>query len=183
VLLAKKPRDIYEGIDFTALDQSDYDSDGVNDDVDKCLGTPKGAKVDGSGCPVDSDDDGVPDYMDKEPESKRRALVDGYGVTIDVEEVAKRQREWDSLAVERSEGFNEMPSLTYLKDIESKSKEIKEKSGKANAIPDELKPADLNSDGYISADEITKTIDSFFDGNPNFNVERINRLIDFFFEQ
>jgi hypothetical protein len=183
VLMIKKPRDIYEGIDFTALDQADYDGDGIHDDVDKCLGTPKGAQVDGNGCPLDSDDDGVPDYMDKEPQTKRRALVDGYGVTVDVEEIARRQREWDSLSVERSEGFNEMPTLTYLKDIESKSKELKEKSGKTNAIPDELKPADLNNDGYISADEITKTIDSFFDGNPNFNVERINRLIDFFFEQ
>jgi hypothetical protein len=183
VHFGKKPHDVYDGFDFTALDQSDYDGDGVKDTEDKCLGTPRGAKVDGSGCPVDSDDDGVPDYMDKEPETKRNALVDGYGVTVDVEEIAKRQREWDSLSVERSEGFNEMPTLTYLKDVEAKSKELKEKSGKSTSIPDELKPADLNGDGYISADEITKTIDSFFDGNPNFNVERINRLIDFFFEQ
>ena len=70
-----------------------------------------------------------------------------------------------------------------MKQVESKSKDLKEKSGKTYKIPDELKSADVNNDGYISADEIRKTIDMFFEGESAFNVERINRLIDFFFEQ
>ena len=45
----------------------DTDGDGVADKDDKCPDTPKGAKVDAKGCPVDSDGDGVPDYMDKCP--------------------------------------------------------------------------------------------------------------------
>lgn len=179
----KKPKDAYSGVDFKAVDNSDTDGDGVKDLDDRCLGTPKGVKVDGKGCPEDKDDDGVFDYMDKELTTKKGALVDGNGVTIDQEAMAKRQLEWDSLSTERSEGFNNAPSLTYLQDIENKSKETKAQTGKANKIPAEFLPADLNKDGYISAKEITQTIDGFFEGDTNFTVEKINKLIDFFFEQ
>lgn len=178
-----RPKDEYANIDFTAIDNSDYDNDGVIDNQDDCLGTPKGAKVNKHGCPTDTDGDGVEDYMDVEANTKPGAKVDGFGATINEEDYAKRQLEWDSLAVERSEGFNVAPSLNYLKQVETKAKDIKEKSGKSTNIPEELKPADINRDGYISAEEITKSIDSFFDGASSFNVEKLNRLIDFFFEQ
>ncbi len=179
----KKPKDEYANIDFTAIDNADYDNDGVVDSKDDCLGTPKGAKVNGHGCPSDTDGDGIEDYMDTEPNTKPGAKVDGFGATINEEDYAKRQLEWDSLAIERSEGFNVAPSLNYLKQVETKAKEVKEKSGKTTKVPEELQPADINRDGYISAEEITKSIDSFFDGASSFNVERLNRLIDFFFEQ
>jgi hypothetical protein len=179
----KKPKDEYANIDFSAIDNSDYDGDGVVDLKDDCLGTPKGAKVNAHGCPTDSDGDGIEDYMDTEPNTKPGAKVDGFGATINEEDYAKRQLEWDSLAIERSEGFNVAPSLSYLKQVETKSKDIKEKSGKTTKVPEELQPADLNQDGYISAEEITKSIDSFFDGASSFTVEKLNRLIDFFFEQ
>ncbi|MBP7808250.1 MAG: thrombospondin type 3 repeat-containing protein [Bacteroidia bacterium] len=179
----KKPKDEYANIDFSAIDNADYDNDGVVDTKDDCLGTPKGAKVNGKGCPTDTDGDGIEDYMDAEPTTKPGAKVDGFGVTINEEDYAKRQMEWDSLAIERSEGFNVAPSLNYLKEVETKAKDVKEKSGKSTKVPTELQPADINKDGYISAEEITKSIDSFFDGESAFNVERLNRLIDFFFEQ
>lgn len=183
VHFGKKPKDSYSGVDFTLVDNSDLDGDGVRDLDDRCLGTPKGVKVDGKGCPDDKDEDGVYDYMDKELSSKKGAKVDANGVTINEDEMAKRQLEWDSLATERSEGFNQAPSLTYLQDIENKAKELKEKTGKTTTIPAEFMPADINKDGYISAAEITQTIDSFFEGDSSFNVESINKLIDFFFEQ
>lgn len=179
----KKPEDAYSGVDFAAVDNSDTDGDGIRDLDDRCLGTPKGVKVDGKGCPEDKDDDGVFDYMDKELTSKKGAIVDGNGVTINQEETAKRQLEWDSLAVERSEGFNLAPSLSYLQQVENKAKENQAKSGHATKIPAEFVAADINNDGYISAKEITQTIDGFFEGDTTFNVEKINRLIDFFFEQ
>jgi len=179
----KKPESRYEGVNFKEVDNLDSDGDGVADLSDRCLGTPKGVKVDGKGCPEDKDDDGVFDYMDKEPNSKRGAKVDGSGVTINEDEYAKRQLAWDTLATERSEGFNAAPSLTYLKEVEAQSKQISEKSGKVSKIPADFAAADLNKDGYISADEITKTIDSFFEGDSAFTVEKINRLIDYFFEQ
>lgn len=179
----KKPKDGYSAVNFSDIDNSDLDGDGVKDLDDRCQGTPKGIKVDGKGCPDDNDNDGVFDYMDKELNSKKGAKVDVNGVTIDEELMAKRQLEWDSLATERSEGFNSAPSLTYLESVESKSKEVKAKTGTTSKIPAEFIPADINKDGYISAKEITQTIDSFFEGDSSFNVEKINRLIDFFFEQ
>ena len=179
----KKPKDAYSNVDFKAVDNSDTDGDGVKDLDDRCLGTPKGVKVDGKGCPDDKDDDGVFDYMDKELTSKRGAKVDGNGVTIDEEALAKRQLAWDSLSTERSEGFNNAPSLSYLKEIEAKAKENQSKSGKVSKIPAEFVEADYNKDGNISAAEITKTIDGFFEGENSFNVEKINKLIDYFFEQ
>jgi len=45
----------------------DQDKDGVTDAIDKCPDTPTGVKVDKNGCPVDTDGDGVPDYLDKCP--------------------------------------------------------------------------------------------------------------------
>jgi hypothetical protein len=179
----KKAKDAYSNVDFKAVDNSDTDGDGVKDLDDQCLGTPKGIKVDGKGCPEDKDEDGVFDYMDKELATKKGAKVDGNGVTIDEEALAKRQLAWDSLSVERSEGFNNAPSLTYLKEVEAKAKENQSKSGKTSKIPAEFIEADYNKDGNISAAEITQTIDGFFEGANSFNVEKINKLIDFFFEQ
>jgi hypothetical protein len=181
--LQKKPKDGYSNINFQDIDNSDLDGDGVKDLDDRCQGTPKGVKVDGKGCPDDTDNDGVFDYMDKEVNSKRGAKVDAMGITIDEELMAKRQMEWDSLSSERSEGFNAAPSVAYLETVENKSKENKAKPGAASKIPAELLPADINKDGYISAKEITQTIDAFFEGDNSFNVERLNRLIDYFFEQ
>ena len=148
-----------------------------------CLGTPKGVKVDSKGCPEDKDEDGVFDYQDKELTTKKGAKVDGNGVTIDEDALAKRQLEWDSLSTERSEGFNAAPSLSYLQNVEAKSKEVKAATGKTSKLPAEFAEADLNKDGEISASEITQTIDGFFEGANSFNVEKINRLIDYFFEQ
>lgn len=179
----KRPKDGYSDVDFKSVDNSDTDGDGVKDIEDRCFGTPKGVKVDKFGCPEDKDGDGVADYMDKEPSSKKGARVDGNGVTIDEEALAKKQLEWESLSSERSEGFNSAPSLSYLKDVENKAKENQAKTGKASKIPADFAPADINKDGYISAAEITKTIDAFFEGDSSFNVEKLNKLIDFFFEQ
>lgn len=45
----------------------DSDGDGIADKDDKCADTPKGWKVDASGCPLDQDKDGVPDAIDECP--------------------------------------------------------------------------------------------------------------------
>jgi hypothetical protein len=182
VHFGKRPKDAYSNVDFKAVDNSDTDGDGVKDLNDKCLGTPKGVKVNSDGCPDDKDGDGIYDYMDKELATKKGAIVDANGVTIDQEAMARRQLEWDSLSTERSEGFNNAPSLTYLKSVETKAKENISKAG-AVKIPADFQAADYNKDGYISAAEITQTIDGFFEGESSFTVEKINKLIDFFFEQ
>ena len=177
------PEDKYKDVDFSSIDHLDADKDGVPDDKDMCHGTPKGVKVDEKGCPLDADGDGVPDYLDHEPNTAKGNKVDGFGVTIDEKAMAQHQKDWENEAPERSKEFNVKPSAEYLKKVEAAAK--KANAGKFNAskIPADLKAADINGDGYISADEITKTIDSFFEGSGDFTVEKINKLIDFFFEQ
>jgi len=175
---------IYQSVDFSALDKLDTDEDGVRDGDDRCPGTPKGVKIDGKGCPEDLDEDGVPDYKDKEALTKKGALVDENGVTQTDQMIMARQAERDSMATERSNMFNENPSLSFLRDIESKNLEERKNNPTAsNSIPVGLRVADRNKDGYISTEEITMAIDSFFEGDSDFTVEKLNDLIDFFFEQ
>ncbi|MBL7917873.1 MAG: thrombospondin type 3 repeat-containing protein, partial [Bacteroidia bacterium] len=64
----KKVKDTtnYNNMDWLAIDNADYDKDGVKDFDDNCQGTPPEAKVGSDGCPEDTDADGVPNYMDDE---------------------------------------------------------------------------------------------------------------------
>ena len=174
----------YQGIDFTALDKQDTDGDGVRDDEDLCASTPKGVKVTSRGCPEDDDKDGVPDYLDKEPNTKKGAIVDSEGRMITDQMLAEQQALMDSLATERSSMFNENPSLRFLQDLDTKALESRKSTdGSPSKLPEEFKVADRNRDGYISSDEITASIDLFFEGEGDFTVEKLHRLIDFFFEQ
>lgn len=63
----------------------DTDGDGVNDDLDKCPGTPAGTPVDSSGCPLPQDDDGdgVTNDIDKCPGTPAGARVDASGCELD----------------------------------------------------------------------------------------------------
>ena len=171
---------VYQTVDFSSIDNLDTDEDGVKDGNDVCPGTPKGTKVTPNGCPEDNDEDGVPDYLDKEPLTKKGAYVDANGVTQTEKMISDKQTEFSAQATERSNLFNENPSLKYLKEVESK---FKTKGKGSSSIPYALKSADLNNDGSISTDEIAKAIDAFFEGDSDFTVEKLNDLIDFFFDQ
>jgi outer membrane protein OmpA-like peptidoglycan-associated protein len=63
--------------------ERDQDLDGVRDWLDKCLGTPIGARVDKNGCPLDGDVDGVFDGLDKCPDTPKGCKVDKTGCSID----------------------------------------------------------------------------------------------------
>lgn len=65
------------GIGFNLGRAKDEDNDGVSDQKDKCAATPKGAKVDANGCPLDGDNDGVLDYQDKCPDVAGIAAAGG----------------------------------------------------------------------------------------------------------
>ena len=180
----KKSDGVYRSVDFSALENEDSDGDGVKDKIDLCPGTPKGVKVDKNGCPLDSDGDGVPDYLDKEPNTKKGAVVDANGVTVTDKELSQRQMLYDSAAVERSKMIYDYPSLNYLKQVESENKEKRKNNpGKIYTIPYTLRVADKNGDGYISPEEIIGSVEAFLEGDSDFTVEKINDLIDFFFEQ
>lgn len=170
-------------VDFAKIDDQDMDKDGVKDNADMCPGTPKGAKVDAKGCPLDEDEDGVADYMDKENDTKKGSIVDAEGRTVtDAMILEKAIR--DSVASSRSNVFMNNPSLASLKKLDT---EIKKKSqttgGSTGKIPSRFLSADTNKDGIISSSEITNVIDGFFDGSNDYTVEKIHALIDYFFEQ
>jgi OOP family OmpA-OmpF porin len=57
----------------------DYDGDGVFDRLDRCNNTPKGCKVDASGCSLDGDNDGVCDGLDSCPNTPPGMAVDEHG--------------------------------------------------------------------------------------------------------
>jgi outer membrane protein OmpA-like peptidoglycan-associated protein len=63
----------------------DADGDGVADKNDKCPDTPKGWKVDASGCPLDQDKDGVADAIDKCTDTPDRIDVDKNGCPVDTD--------------------------------------------------------------------------------------------------
>lgn len=175
----------YQGVNFSALENADSDGDGVKDIDDQCPNTPKGVKVDSKGCPLDSDGDGIPDYLDKEPHSKKGAVVDANGVTMSDSLIAARQSSYDSLATQRSQIFDQNPNIQTLQSMDAQAAQKRSAGGNTSKskIPAEFLSADINHDGYISSDEITKQIDMFFDGTNDYTVDKINRLIDYFFEQ
>lgn len=175
---------------FAEMDKADTDKDGVLDVNDICAGTPKGVKADAKGCPLDGDADGVPDYLDKEKNSKAGVTVDAEGIELTkarMKEISKQNsNEASSRNDALSDDFNKKPSAEFMKQVEEMQKENRktaEVSKTNNPIPFDLRIADWNKDGFISSEEIAKTIDAFFDGSITFSVEQINRLIDFFFEQ
>lgn len=175
---------------FADIDKMDKDGDGIPDIHDLCPNNPPGVKVDGKGCPFDTDADGIPDYADKQPNSKGGLPVDENGVEITKERLAQIQRQISAPAESRrralSEQFNKKPSAEFMKLVEEMQAELRKKPDQKTlfaTIPYDLRVADWNKDGFISSDEIAKTIDAFFDGSIHFSAEQIHRLIDFFFEQ
>ncbi len=74
-----------EKVFFERAEAKDSDGDGVLDDVDKCPNTPKGAKVDRFGCPVDTDGDGVYDYLDQCPNTPKGVKVNRQGCPLDTD--------------------------------------------------------------------------------------------------
>lgn len=77
------PDGYFEGVDWLAISNGDYDLDGVKDDLDKCHGTPKDVKVDDFGCPLDDDKDGVANYEDQELDTPEAMAVNDKGVSLD----------------------------------------------------------------------------------------------------
>jgi OOP family OmpA-OmpF porin len=62
---------------------ADSDGDGVTDNNDRCPATPRGTRVNASGCALDSDGDGVTDNNDRCPATPRGAAVKSTGCELD----------------------------------------------------------------------------------------------------
>ena len=77
-------------ISCTPVPDVDTDKDGIYDLSDLCAATPKGVKVDKTGCPLDDDKDGIPNYRDKDADSPTDLIVDQNGVPINYRLIAER---------------------------------------------------------------------------------------------
>lgn len=167
------------GADAATLLNEDFDNDGVPDINDQCQGTPVNVKVDAKGCPLDSDGDEIPDFRDKQADTPKGMAVDADGVGIDYAQI-EQQAQKDSTNQAQKESFAGNPSQEALKQGD---KDLQPKSG-SDCLPVEYRAADYNKDCVISADEINRVIDEFFDGTTqSWTADSINKLIDFFFDQ
>ncbi len=167
----KVVEDVYASLDdFDMAMYDDEDNDGVFDGFDECPGTPEGVPVDSLGCPFDTDLDGIPDYLDREV-SAPGAIVDEYGVEIKDETV---------IAFLEMQAIKRSDVEAYLAMYKGQNKV--RRSGPI-VIPDKFKKVDIDRDGYISFDELLRTIDNYFDGTSDYTPNDIKELNNFFFEQ
>ena len=158
--------------DYDYTMSEDQDDDGITDRADLCPDTPPTVmKVDSVGCPFDTDGDGVPDYLDREPNSRPGAIVDEDGVEVNENTVVELLNE---VAIRRSD----VESYLMMHRMQNKARR-----GENLPIPDKFKRLDINNDGYISFDELLKSINDFFDDISPYSPIDINELIDFFFVQ
>ena len=151
----------------------DEDNDGVRDPADMCPHTPSKVPVDTVGCPFDGDKDGVPDYNDKDKKSLPGAIVGRDGIEIPDAQV------WDVL---NQEALPRDQVEMYILAMNNLAAGSGRKNGRVE-IPEKFKLLDADKDGYISFDEVLKTIDAFFDFDTDLSTQDIYELNDFFFEQ
>ena len=55
--------------------------------------------------------------------------------------------------------------------------------GSGEEIPERFITLDSNEDGYISFDELLKTIDQYFDFQLELNLDELREVNEFFFSQ
>lgn len=168
-IINKKLVQDFANFDYTNLD--DEDNDLVKDMMDQCPNTPFGILVDSVGCPLDLDKDGVFDYMDKEPNTPTGEMVDEFGVRLNMEDYAARI---NSPGITRKE----VEAFLLMRKAQNRMK------GRASMpIPSKFKSSDGDGDGYISFDELVKSINDFFDMSSDLSTKDIYELQDFFFVQ
>ncbi len=162
---------LYADSEFDPIMFDDEDGDFVLDVTDRCPATPFGVAVDTLGCPLDGDNDGVPDYLDQELGTAERAWVDEQGVTV-------TRSDFQASMELRDNAMGREHVEEYLAIIRG---EYRLES--AVDIPENFISIDLDSDGYLSFDELMLVIDRYFDSQIDMNVNDLRDLNDFFFAQ
>ncbi|MCF8226060.1 MAG: hypothetical protein K9J30_09285 [Bacteroidales bacterium] len=161
---------LYAEVEFDPLLFEDEDGDFILDIADHCPGTPYGVVTDTLGCPLDGDGDGVPDYLDLELETRKGAWVDDEGVTLTEEELLKRlQRE---RAMDRDD-LAEYWAIYNKPFLDGADREI----------PEKFLSVDTDGDGYISFEELLRSIDDYFDYRLDLTYEELRELNEYFFTQ
>lgn len=162
---------LYADVDFDPLFFDDEDGDLVLDVFDRCPGTPSGVEVDSAGCALDSDLDGVADYLDQEANTALGSWVDDEGVTI-------TEEEFDSTIQHRNNAMPRSEVDAYMTLIVNNYR-----LASSSEIPERYKPLDGDGDGYISFEELLKTIDQYFDFQLDLSLDELREVNEFFFSQ
>jgi len=162
---------LYADVEFDPVLFDDEDGDFVLDVSDMCPGTPFGVEVDSSGCPPDADADGVPDYLDREPDSPPGVWVNENGETVTEDQfLASMAYREQAMERENVDAYMEMIRGNY-----QVSSQVE--------IPDRFKSLDTDEDGYLSFDELLKTVDAYFDYQLDLTLEELRQVNEFFFSQ
>lgn len=173
--LFSEPKVRVEQLMFAELDDFDYtmfedeDADGVIDATDDCPRTPAGVEVDTLGCPYDDDNDGVPNYLDKESDTEPGAFVNENGVTLSEDEVIA--------SLDFSEAVAREDLGLYFTELEAGQRMS------FNDLPEKFHLLDIDTDNYLSFEELLKAIDDFFDYHSTLITDEVYRMINFFFAQ
>jgi len=162
---------LYADAEFDPLFFDDEDGDFVLDVSDHCPGTPYGIEVDSLGCPLDGDMDGIPDYIDQELETAFGAWVDDEGVTI-------TEEDFYASIENRNNAMPRDQVAAYFITIRDEYS-----VGGSQQIPEMFKMLDEDGDGYISFDELLKTVDLYFDYQLELDIDEVRQLNDYFFSQ
>ncbi|MBS1636062.1 MAG: hypothetical protein JST26_09115 [Bacteroidetes bacterium] len=146
------PDNYYDDIDWLAIDNGDYDQDGVNDFRDKCHGTPKGVPVDSSGCPYDDDLDHVPNYADKELQTPAGSEVNMDGVALTDE----YWQDWFNHYMDSTGEFSkkEVVENFYAQAEKQKQDSIRKATSNETVYTVEL----ARYQGAVPTDEMTKLL-------------------------
>ena len=162
---------MFADVEFDPIFFDDEDGDFVLDVTDHCPGTPYGIEVDTLGCPLDGDQDGIPDYQDQELDTPHGAWVNENGETVTGTEFqATLQQRDQAMQREHVEAYLEMIRSDY-------------RLGSAAEIPERFISLDADEDGYISFDELLKTVDQYFDYQLDLSLEELRQVNEFFFSQ
>jgi hypothetical protein len=100
----------------------------------------------------------------------------GFGLYYKADKQKEKQR------AKEEELWRELEEQAKREEQE-KDKATKTDSTATNCMTAEFVSVDYKKDCKITAVEINRGIDSFFDGETDWTVDKINRLIDYFFEQ
>jgi len=171
VPITRKVDLLYADIEFDPVFFDDEDGDFVLDVSDHCPGTPFGIEVDSLGCPLDRDMDGVADYLDMELDTAPGAWVDEEGTTVTEDEfLSALQLRNNAMLREDVDEYLTLILNNYRLDS-------------ASEIPERYKALDTDGDGYISFEELLKTIDQYFDFQLDLTLDELREVNEFFFSQ
>jgi len=160
------------------------DSKSELDRVSKVLRENPSMKIEISG---HTDSKGSAIYNLKLSEERAKSVVD-YLINIGIDKHRLSFKGYGflkPLATNKTEEGRQQNRRTEFKvlEIDALARPIKlEEETISTKLPANIQYADNNKDGKISADEIIFVIENFFDGESDYTFEKINHLIDFFFE-